>query len=321
VSHPSEMIHSVSKSCELTLDDRIARIARGQLGLVTLQQALDVGLSYEAVRHRVSIGRLTRSGFRVYAVAGAPRSWERTALAACLEVGRAAVLSHRSAATVWHLALPEPETVDLTIAGDSSVRCRTVGVRVHRSRSLSPADRTTVGRFPVTSAARTLVDVAAGLEIEPLSRVLDDALGRRVTSPRHVIAALDRCAANRPGTGRLRRALSPWARSIKVESVAEGACLRALDRAGLPAPVTQLRVRGPEEFVAWLDFAWPAARVALEVDGFRWHASPAPHENDSRRANKLAALGWTVLRVTPLELEHTPRYLLKALRRLLLTAD
>jgi hypothetical protein len=306
---------SVTGRIHISPDERIARTASAQHGLVTHEQVMEAGLSYSALRHRVASGRLVKAGHRVYAVPGAPATWERSALAACLGAGRGAVLSHRSAATAWQFPLPGTEIVHIAVLARSSARYSTPGVQVHTTRSLSPVDRTTIGRLPVTTIARTLVDLAGGLEPEPLARVVEDVLGKRMVTPERVAEALGRAGMPRPGHRRLKEALGPWLSSTRHDSAAEGACRRILAGAGLPPPVAQYRVDGGDGFVARLDFAWPLAKVALEVDGFRYHANPGPHERDSRRANRLAALGWTVLRTTPAELEHSPAALLSALRR------
>jgi hypothetical protein len=113
----------------------------------------------------------------------------------------------------------------------------------------------------------------------------------------------------------LRQVLDPWLDGNAPESVAEAAVLRALAEAGLPPPVCQHPVVREDGTPAVLDFAWPDQMVALEVDGYRWHGSPAAHARDSARANAVAALGWTVLRSTPAEVSREPAALLQALRR------
>jgi len=62
---------------------------------------------------------------------------------------------------------------------------------------------------------------------------------------------------------------------------------------GLPRPVVQYAVFDPSGgFVARLDLAYPADRVAVEFDG-AWHWEH--RRDDDRRRDRLRALGWTVL--------------------------
>jgi very-short-patch-repair endonuclease len=97
-----------------------------------------------------------------------------------------------------------------------------------------------------------------------------------------------------------------------MDSVAEGAFRRAIVGAGLPEPVPQHRVL-VEGRAFYLDFAWPERRVALEVDSYRWHSGPQSFSRDFVRVNRLATLGWRVLRATPVDLEANAAVVLAAL--------
>jgi hypothetical protein len=294
----------------------VARVARQQNGLVTDEQLAAIGLSSESVRRRVAAGALVRMGSGVYAVGGTPCSWEQSALAACLDAGSAAVLSHQSAGAAWHLAVPPALPIHLTVPYGNSARSRAGGVVRHRSRALTAGERTRIGRLPVTSLTRTLVDLAATTSGEALSRIVDDALCRRLVSPARLRAAVEQHArAKRRGTRALRGVIEPWLAGAPFESVAEARFRRAIALAGLPEPVVQQVVTDGDGFVARTDLAWPDQMVVLEVDGFRWHANPDSHARDSRRSNRLAASGWTVLHATPAELEETPAAVIAALRR------
>lgn len=294
----------------------IARVARRQFGLVTAQQLAAFGLSPAAIRRRVGGGRLVRAGEGVYAVSGSPGSWEQAALAACLGLGPGAVLSHRSAGAAWRLDVPAERAIHVTLPYGRSVRASGKALVVHRSRSLDDLERTRLGRLPVTSPARTLVDLASTLRPDALARVVDDALCRRLLPPDRLAGAADRAGAQRRrGAGALRELVAPWLERGSFESVAEARFRRAIAAAGLPAPVVQHAVADGAGFVARTDFAWPDRMVVLEVDGFRWHADPRSHARDSQRSNRLAACGWTVLHATPAELDTAAAGVIAALRR------
>jgi hypothetical protein len=299
------------------LDKTIARIASRQAGVVTRAQLTDAGVSRHVLRRRLQAERLVPAGCSVYVIGGVPSSWKRAALAACLDLGSEAVLSHRSAAAVWKLSLATGEVIDVTVPYSHSARRSSPNVNVRRSRLLTAADRAVVRGLPVTSVERTIVDLAAVVEAEELATCLDDALCRRMVSPASLAKALDRLASKgRRGTTYLRRLLRPWLDGKRVESVAEGQVRRVIASAGLAEPVTRHEVYTSEgHFVGRLDFAWPSRRLALEVDGFRWHANPAAQVNDAVRANRLAALGWTVLRTTPAEIRAGGEHVLAAVRR------
>lgn len=87
----------------------------------------------------------------------------------------------------------------------------------------------------------------------------------------------------------------------------------------MPEPVLQFGVSDGGRFIARVDHAYPRQKIALEVDGFRWHSDPQTFRNDRRRANRLVEAGWTVLRTTVEELDEGAPDLLRQLRELLAT--
>jgi|HubBroStandDraft_1064217.scaffolds.fasta_scaffold51225_2 very-short-patch-repair endonuclease len=295
----------------------VREVARRQLGVVTREQVLEAGGSEHWLRRRTAACELQRIGRTAYSVAGVARSWEQSALAACLDIGRHAVLSHRAAGAAWQL-WPEPAQIEVTVPTGHSGRGGSSSVLVHRSRSLTSREWALMGCLPVTTPARTLVDLACVVPGDALARLVEDAVCRRLVTPDRVVAAIDRSAARgRKGMAALRAALEPWDEGRGVESVAEGEFRRAIARAGLPEPVTQFEVRTGTHTKAFLDFAWPDQCVALEVDSYRWHSGPKSFSQDFIRANRLTALGWNVVRATPSELVTDGGGVIAALSRLL----
>jgi very-short-patch-repair endonuclease len=134
---------------------------------------------------------------------------------------------------------------------------------------------------------------------------LDDAIVRGLIRPADLAKLLSTPGMKaRPGSGTLRSLLETWRRHPNVQSVAEMAVLRVILAAGIAAPTTQHEVVAGERYV--LDFAWPDLKIAVEVDGFRYHANPTSYEKDRHRDNALGELGWIVIRVTPKEFETRP---------------
>jgi very-short-patch-repair endonuclease len=70
--------------------------------------------------------------------------------------------------------------------------------------------------------------------------------------------------------------------------------------------VCQHEVREGGRVLARVDFAYPDLRIAIEVDGYRWHSGRARWERDLGRRNDLTALGWRVVHVTSSDLAHRP---------------
>jgi hypothetical protein len=179
---------------------RLLDVARRQHNLVTRDQVFEIGGSDSWLRRQVGAAQLVKMGRRVYAVRPALRTREQTVLAACLDLGPDAVLSHGTAAEAWRLLLPGRD-IHVTVPFDRSSRGSGSGIVIHRCRRLSPKDRALVGVLPVTTASRTLLDLASSLNPEALARVVEDAICRGLVTPARVAAAIDRCAP-RGGPGR-----------------------------------------------------------------------------------------------------------------------
>ncbi|MGZ5361585.1 MAG: type IV toxin-antitoxin system AbiEi family antitoxin domain-containing protein, partial [Solirubrobacterales bacterium] len=124
-----------------TTDARVARLAAAQHGVVTTAQLRELGLSVQAVSKRTQRGHLHRVHRGVYAVGHAGLSPHGCWMAAVLAVGPDAVLSHRAAAALWSLLPIGAGVVDATVATVGG-RAKRRGIRIHRSRTLTPADRT-----------------------------------------------------------------------------------------------------------------------------------------------------------------------------------
>ena len=84
-------------------DSRVAAIAAQQYALITRRQALEAGLTRKAIDRRLQRGRWELADYNVYRMAGAPRSWRQTVLAAVLSAGARATASGLSAAALWKL--------------------------------------------------------------------------------------------------------------------------------------------------------------------------------------------------------------------------
>src|SRR3954470_9131709 len=162
-------------------DQRIADIAARQHGNVTRDQCRAAGLGDDAIDHRVARGRLHQRHRGVYAVGHVDQSFRSRAMAAVLAAGPGAVVSHRSAAVLWGL-LPEDEGGLIHVTSTTGRPQTTDGVRRHRSRVLALSDTTRRAGVPVTTALRTVLDVAETEDRPTVERALGEAeVQRRVT--------------------------------------------------------------------------------------------------------------------------------------------
>ena len=136
----------------------------------------------------------------IYAVAHTALRDEGRWLAAVLACGEGAVLSHGSAARLWRMSsVPAEPAVHVTVRGAER---RRPGIVVHRS-ALTPADVTVQRGVPVTTPARTLVDVAAVVPYETLRAISDHGVRLDAGAVRRAAVR----AANRRGRAGLARLL------------------------------------------------------------------------------------------------------------------
>jgi very-short-patch-repair endonuclease len=279
--------------------------------VVARWQLLALGLTAAAIDSLVKRGLLHVLYRGVYSVGHRvlpPWAGEMGAVLAC---GDGALLSHRSAAHLWAL-LPYParkRPVDVTVRSRHS-RARP-GIRVHRVRRLHPRDVRTCKGIPVTTPARTILDLAGTEPYRVFEQALAEGQAQRRVTHRHLEAALER-SRRRPGAAVLRAALVADAEPALTRSDAEELFLVQVRSAGLPAPETNARL-GPYE----VDFLWRAERLAIEVDSFRFHSSRAAFERDRLRDAELQADGFRVMRVTWRHLVDHPEETVVRLTRVL----
>lgn len=305
--------HSHASSHQESVDARLAAIAARNHGVFSRAQAKAAGADRGQIQHRLATRRWVIVHLGVYRLNGLPRSWHQALVAACLAIGARAVVSHRAAGALWRLPGFEPDVIEVTVNRARSVR--RPGILVHRSTVLDPVDLGRIDGVPVTSPARTLVDLAGIVTPEVLEEALDDALRRRLTTIgrlRWRISELGR--RGRPGIGVLGRMLDERSRGSVPKSVLETRTARFIRKAGLPEPVRQYPIRRGATVVAVVDFAYPEIKLAIEADGYRWHSGRARWEHDRARANALTHLGWRVIYVTSRDVEQRPRETARSIR-------
>jgi hypothetical protein len=277
-----------------SIDALIARLAARQHGLITFLQLLALGLSRAAVTQRVRSGRLHRIHRGVYAVGHPHLSREGQWMAAVLAAGDGSGLSRLTAAV--HLNAWRRAITGIDVIGP---RRRTLrGVRVHTCRNLDPRDLTVHRGIPVTTMARTLVDLTDVLTEHQLANVIHEAAFRNRFSEEATRAAMARAPGRRLQT--LERALAMHASgSAGTKSDLEDRFLAQLPTS-LPSPLVNAGVQTPHKLIE-VDFVWPTERLCIEVDG-HGHERPRTRREDAERDRLLSQAGYTVLRVSPEQL-------------------
>lgn len=280
------------------MDDRKAmELAATQHSLITVAQAYTAGLTRRQVQDRVRQRVLARVHQGVYRYTAARETREQQLLAACLAVGRPSAASHRAAAAMHGIWLIPAGLIELSVGRDRTPTLQ--GVVTHRLADLDPRWIIEIDGVPVTNPARTVVDLGAVLPFGSVSRALDRAIGRKLTTLVEVRAAMDAVARKgRAGVGTVRELLVERG-DAPHGTVLELRMSTLLRVNGIPTPIAQHTVLdGRGQFVGAVDFAYPELRYAIEVDGYESHSMLSEFHHDRARQNDLVDLGWSVHRFT-----------------------
>lgn len=281
----------------MEIHEVLDRLACSQHGLVTTRQLTELGMATRRRRQLVDCGRLIPVRRGVYRLCGSRPTWRSSALAAVMAAGPGSVLSHRSAAVLWELLDHRAESgrpLEVSCAG----RCEIGGVLAHRHR-LDAHERTVRFGIPVTTAARTLLDLAESTTPGDLGELVDEALRQRMVTVRGLEGQL----VARSGSGR--RRLSPMhqvleERGRKYDPGANAWELkmdRLWDERGLPPAARQYAVSvNGHRYI--LDRAIVDLKIGVEWNGYEYHGLRSRFDRDSRRRSELATAGWQVLDFT-----------------------
>jgi hypothetical protein len=286
-----------------TAERELARLAAGQHGVVTRAQLQDAGVTRAEIKSRVRTGSLLPVHRGVYRVGHRAPSVEARYLAAVLACGEGALLSGRAAAHLYGLLkgpAPPPEVTART-------EHRVPGVTTRRSRQLD--SRTTWRNIPITTVARTLVDVAADLPLDALARACHEAGVRHRTTPAQVEAVLAQ-RPNTPGATKLHHILRG---DVRVTlSKLEKRFLQLLRQEGLALPQTNRPAGGRR-----VDCRWPQQNLTIELDSYQFHNSRHAWEQDRHREREARARGDEFRRYTYGDVFEYPAHMLTELRALL----
>jgi very-short-patch-repair endonuclease len=271
----------------------LAELASRQWGVVTRAQLVELGMATRGVSDWVRTGRLHRLYRGVYAVGHDRLRLEGRWLAAVFACGPGAVLSHRDAAALWELRQSASAVIDVTVRSRNGRRAQR-GIRVHRTGRL-PRDEVTVRHgIPVTTVARTLLDLADVLERQALKRVITEAEYTHQLD----LTAINAAVENNPGRRCVRLMEAVSGRRHRTRSVLEQRFLGLLERHRVEEPETGVWISGYET-----DFLWRAAGLVVETDGVAAHSTREAVKRDRRRDRALARAGFRTMRLTDEDLD------------------
>ena len=294
--------------------DAVTAIQRRQLGLITVDQAVTAGLTYEQIRGLCERGVWSAERTGVFAPAGAPPTAERAVLAAILAADGPAWASHETAGWLWPLRrIQQPDKIELLRPLGHHMRLE--GVVGHRSGALFSADLTTWCRIPITTPERTVIEMSGRKSAAELGRIVDDLLRRRLLT----LDKLRRCAARLDSAPGRRMSVVQAVLAERLpgydpgDSDLETRVLRTIVGAGLPPPIQQHRVRTRRKTYK-LDLAYPELLAGFELDSWKYHGQRSPFTDDRTRRNLLELMGWSIYQFTD---SHSDAHILDVVRTVL----
>jgi len=293
-------------------DRVVAWFASRQFGVVARRQLLRKGVTRHQIAWRLAGRRLIEFHRGVYLAGHEARHPNAAKMAALLAGHPSATLSHRTAADLWGI-LPYPAAGDVWITIPPEREATHAGIRTVRAQ-LHTRDRRRRGPLTVTSQPRTLLDLAAVVDVDQLERAVAEAQYRRLASEAELQDQLTR-NPRKPGIQALRRVLDLPGGPQRTRSPAERGMLRLLRRGGFTGYETNAKIHGYEVDVLWreLDFA-------IEVDGYDAHAGRIAFERDRLKLARLGAKDVSVMPVTGRQLQVDPDGVERRLREALAAA-
>jgi predicted transcriptional regulator of viral defense system len=275
-------------------DALVADLAARQHGVVARFQLLALGLSREMVDGRIERGVLHRIHRGVYAVGHRRLTREGHLMAAVLANGEGAVLNDRSAAAHWGIQRYEGR---ITVNADGKPRARKNTPFVARSWTLEPDEKTTHEGIPITTVARTILDLAATQPPPKLEKAIREAEFLRLFDLDELLHLIER-HPKRKGIAKLRAivVLAAEARN-RTRSDLEDRFLELLAKEGLPMPEINKRIELPSATIE-ADMVWPDRQLIVELDGWQAHGTQSAFESDRSRDLALAPTDWRPIRIT-----------------------
>lgn len=227
-------------------------------------------------------------------------------MAAVLVGGEGAALSHGSAAALWEIGGERRDRIDVSVRR----RCelRHPGLRIRGRPAMAAEDIVIRDDIPVTSPARTLVDLATELGPVPLERAVNDADKRDLIDPETLREELMRFGGE-PGVRALRELLDKLSFRLS-DSDLEIYFRHIVSKSKLPMPLSKQRVNDFE-----VDFFWPELGLVVETDGLRYHRTPSAQTRDARRDRAHVMAGMTPLRFTHYEVRYEPTRVRRSLTK------
>jgi hypothetical protein len=291
--------------------DALDRLLAQQLDVIARHQALAVGASENALRHRLRPGGPWRNLLPgVYlAATGAPTTLQQE-MAALLYAGPGSVITGPAALRCYRIRTELTDLVDVLVP-PTRQRRDAAFVRLHRT-TRPPSRIWEAGPVRYVPPPRAVADAVRIMEsLRDVRATVADAVQRSKCTVKDLLTELTQ--GPNAGSALFRMALAEVADGIR--SAAEGDLRSLLVTSRLPMPLFNASLYdGGGTFIARPDAWWPEHGIAVEVDSREWHMSPDDHAKTLARGRRMAKYQIVVLRFTPRQIRTEPAQVIKDVR-------
>ncbi|HXS64571.1 MAG TPA: DUF559 domain-containing protein [Streptosporangiaceae bacterium] len=296
--------------------------SRRLAGILTAAELLRAGVTPSDLKILLGRGTLMPVGHGIYARTALANQVKAakggsTALllaAAVTAAGPEAILSHRAAATLHGLQLlrrARSDAIDVARPpGTRGSKTARPGTRMHVA-AIPAGHRTMVSGIPVTTVARTVIDLARTTPVRDGVVTADSALHGRQTTKNELYAVIGACRGW-PGIARARQ-VADFSDGL-AESAFESIARVAFHDAGLPPPELQAEVGGDGRVIARVDFYWPAHATIAEADGAAKYQDPGVARRQLQRDAELRDAGFQVVHFNWQEFHINPDQVVQSIR-------
>ncbi|WP_123788400.1 type IV toxin-antitoxin system AbiEi family antitoxin domain-containing protein [Phytoactinopolyspora halophila] len=287
----------------MMIPSEVIALADAQDGIVTRAQILAAGMTESALKHASRTGgSWQRVGRGIYATFTGPLQLRHRLRAALLYAGPEAMVTGAEACRAYGLEYVPHGAQPVILVPEYVHRGASPFVRVQRTRRMP--ERRVIKEIPVAAPERAVVDACpADVSLRAARALLCEAVQKAMATPAQITDELR--SARWPGSQVARRALDDVV--VGCRSAPECELRDAIAMSSelgeplwnVPLPDTGGRTLIP-------DACWPDARVVVEIDSAQWHRFGDRVEATERRRAAYAALGWTVVPVSPRRLRAEP---------------
>ncbi|MFP3907948.1 MAG: hypothetical protein ACLFWR_13025 [Acidimicrobiales bacterium] len=276
------------------VDSAIASVAARQHSVFALGQYVELGGNRKRALRRCDRGIWKQVHHSVFRIHGSATTVEQRLMAAVLDAGPGALVSHRAAVWLWGIPVPGGVPIELSVPR-ARVRSHR-GVIWHRPTDLELARPTVRSAIPVTGLARSIVDLGA---VEPalVRRAVWEGMRTHGLTWGDLIGVLvDHGRRGRPGVRALRTVVDQHYGQIVGDSRTEDRAFEILVDSGVvPIPERLVPVTCADGVEVTVDFMWPAYGVILEIFGVDHLLNERVQQVDALRLNQLELAGYSTL--------------------------